>query len=1469
MINIEDKSAYPYITNFKKEPFKSFVTVNKKQIRNFYYHDFDKLFEFLQFFNQNLINEPQLTIENVYWFVLLKKYLKEDIKVKRNEIFNFIKKCEIRNDDQIGFKFSNQTERRPDIFSTYLALSSLKNLGLLKEYLFFDEKAHIKEEIKNFVLSHMKGNKFLHCHDKDCTFCRDFPPARILYYVLEIFTLLGVDVRNNRAQFRSYLGDTKKDSSLIFRHLCLKYLGLDLEVKEKEIQLLQQQQQKNGNFIFNEGENNLLFFWLIYDLDLFSWLLDYNPVGIYSYISHNLKGILITQETWDFFKLNKVSKLVILLSLIWKKFIDKVERVVFKQLEKNKFIDINHLKTSLGFEENIEDLIPYINRNYKFNLEIIDNEKEFKEYIDKLEEGKKQFFHIFYTKITNNSIISLSDLFKQYKMNHSEPLRLKEEIFPVIKLMIEKRFLIGHIRAKKFFLGFKTKYLFYLTQLLKKIILSDNDINTEVLYEEKEKLEDIKNDIFNMTLKLKNVGSQIKEEIESYLLINEIEYAKIRLKYVLRNALMEADFLNENIESSFNDLFIYINIQTTLNTEISEWSKLYSVLQKKLSELGEFLNSKIHEKEELRNLKDVLITLKERMDIIEEDLEKKLDSFRTLFCDILEQEYSDENLSLLTQNLDKISQNLRKYDQIIYNVSQKVTTKDKKIIKRHKRIIENWIRIKNSFNEQFNYYIDGFQFFNSYLQKVEEINTSIKLDIKDIEKEAKNKIEINKFHEAFEISKKEFDLILRNRLNEIKEIQSILKQEIKKKQKLYILFRHLQDKLDMLESSIIELISNQIKILKEKIIEERNRSKVKDFDNFVSQESSNLKFKLKDLKKSLKDSSKLTIEIVIKKFDELKVNYDNINKIYEKKLNECIKKIENFREKSEISIIQWEKFSDFFINEISILKEEHANEIISHKLNLMAVEKKTNNIKLSDLKDEVKLSCKVLINKLKNMIEISKINAELNEEEKSILVYTNCYYQNKDLRSYIDNNLLKLNRERIGKILSLYDSSIRNRTLNINMLELQNRISDLHIFKDVLPKQFQNKVKELQINQERQEFLETKDYFDSILENDKIATNNIKKELKLFNKLYSFINQQFNTLNLELKEYVNKVFKETEGQKNYQRIQENFESKKEKIDENLRQSQTKIEEQIDLLFKKAQNSRKFLPEIRELYVKQKNEFLDEYSKKTQKINDYIILLKTESFREKLIALINNNKIYLSQLLGNLERKVEDNLEIKEFKKSNILIQKRAKNIEIEIKKVIKSVDTAVKEYNKQITNFKHISEFMIEDFNKFMEEFIEILNEKVKALERLIIKSYIDMTIKAVANEYLTIGFLNNELKIKKQNIQDHLLFLISNEELHGKYDPRFGIYYENPDILENLDETELEVIKSTNFKFNMMLRHLKNFTSQYGSIIAVFASILTISYYLFLFSGGNPAVMVLPIVVTLLILILYFLRREKDEKIK
>ncbi|MFX1594330.1 MAG: hypothetical protein ACFFCL_16690, partial [Promethearchaeota archaeon] len=775
---MDDKSAYPYITKFKKKPFKSFINIKRREIGSFYYTEYNRLIEFYQYVNQNLLNDPHLNLETVFWYVLLRKYLKEDKRVNREELFKFIKNCEIHQDDQIGFIFSPNSERVPDIYSTYLALSSLKNLGFLSEYLLSDGQVQIKGEIKNFLLSHKKGNRFLHCQEKECDSCKNLPPAKVLYYVMEIFSFLGVDVRANRDQFRSYLGDKKRDNSIVFRHICLKYLDLDSEVKDKEIQFLQLQQKEDGGFGSNQNDRINRTFWLAYDLELYSWLLDYNPIGIYSYINQNLKAILNVQDNWSDIKLDDVSKLLILLSLIWKKFIDGIERLVFRQLEKDKYIDINQLKTTFGFTEYIEDIISYINFNYNFNLEILDNEIEFKNYISNFSQGKKAFFQDFYKRLNNNSIISLSELYKNYKARNSEPLRLKEEVFPIIKKMVEKRFFIGNIRTKKVFLGFKTKYLFYLNYLLKKIIVSNIDLNTEKLYEEKEKLEDIKNDIYNMTLKLKKITSHIREEIESYLLINEIEYAKERLKYIIRDALMEADFLNENIESSFNEILKYINIQTSLGAEISQWNKLYSVLQKKLSELGSYLNSKIQEKEELRNLDGLLENLKEKIGLIEEDLNKKLDSFRKLFRDTFEKEYDNEKLNLIIQDLDNISLNVRKYDDIIYNVSQQVKTKENKIAKKHKKVINNWIRVKENYNTEFNYYIDGFQFFNTNLQKIEDINEQVGNDIKEIGEKAKSRILANEFQDAFNITKKESDLLLKKRLYEIKELQLIIKQNI-------------------------------------------------------------------------------------------------------------------------------------------------------------------------------------------------------------------------------------------------------------------------------------------------------------------------------------------------------------------------------------------------------------------------------------------------------------------------------------------------------------------------------------------------------------------------------------------------------------------------------------------------------------------------------------------------------------------
>ncbi|MFX0082082.1 MAG: hypothetical protein ACFE94_10050 [Candidatus Hodarchaeota archaeon] len=1464
---MEQKSAYPYITKFKKEPFKSFVNAEKRRIGNYYVKDFNKLVSFYKHFKKNLLKEKDLTLEVIFWFSLLRKYIKVEKKDGIDKIFKYIKSCEIRQYEQIGFKISHDPQKQPDIYSTYLALGSLKSLGLLKEYFSSEGQSHNKEEIKSFILSLRKGNSFLHCHDKECDICKEISPARILFYVLEIFTLLGIDIRNSREQFRSYIGDSKKKTrALIYKFLCLKYLDLESEVKDKELQYLLQFQKETGGFGFNQTENLNETFWIVYTLNVYSWILDYNPSGVYFYINTKLNEVLNSEINWTKIQLIETSKLIILLSLIWKKFIDEIERVLFKELEKQGYIDINQLKTTFGLSNDIEDLISYVNLNYNFNIRVLNNNIEFKNYIRNLSKGKQDFIQNFYSQISAKSIVSLSDMFKKFKTSNLEHLKLKEDIFPIIKDMISKNFFKGNIRPKKVFLA-KTKYNFYLNNFLEKILVSDTEINTERITEEKEKVEDIKNDIYNMTLKLKNIGNQIKEEIDSYLLIDEIDYAKERLKFIIRDVVMEADFLNENIENSFNEILYYCNIRTILETEIAQWNKVYSTLQKKLVEVDSYLKSKIQEKETIRNLNKLLENLNEKLIVVEEDLKKKLDAFKKLFSETLEREYIENKFNLVIPQLNQIFEDINKYDKAIFKISQQITTKENEIVENHRETIKKWVEIKEKYENEYKYYHEGFQFFKTNLKKINAINEKLNNDISKIGEIIRNKIRENQFQEAFEFIKKESDVILSEKLTEIKNIQSIVKDKIKEKQKLYLLYKHLLNNLENLESTIIDSVAKHSQSLKDKVIEERNKTEIKDFDEFVSQEVIKLKTELTNIKNKFNQSSNLTIAVIKNEFDLLGSSFDKTNKLFSKKFTNCNKNIEDFNEKSKLTILQWEKFTGFFHNEISDLRNEYINDIISNKINVMAIEKKTNNIKLIDLKDEVKLSCKVLINRLKDMIDISKINAELNENDKTILLYTDFYYLNKELRNYVENQLLKSNRERVGKILALYDSSIRNLTLSTNMLELQNRISDLRVFEEVIPKNFYNKVEELQINQEREEFLKTKEYFESIIENDKNAMSKISFNLGLFNSMQKFIVQQYNSLKIELKEYYNRFLKESENKDSYINIQEDFENKKQDFREKSRQVEDNIENEFRNIANKTEGTNKFIPEIREMFVGEKNEFLEEFSTRIEKVNDQLEIMKNETFRGKLIDFINNSKIKLSQLLGNLERKVEDNIEIKEFKKVNVIIQKRAKSIETEIKEISKTATTQIREYNRQSKNFNQISRFVLEDFNKFISEYNEILDEKVKSLERLILKSYIEMTIKAVANEYLTISFLNNELKIRKKNIQDHLLYLISTGELQGKYDPRFLIYFENPEILDEIDESELEVIKSTNYKFQMLRHNIRNFAVQYGPIIAFFGSIITISWYLFLFSGNNPAAIALPIIITIL-LIVYYSIRKKEEKI-
>jgi len=1210
------KTAYPYITEFKKEPFSSFVFTKRREIGSFYLSDYEKVLELYQTYNKSLLNESNLLLENIYWFLLLRKYLKQNKNDYREEFLEFIKSCEVEiiEKDQLGFKTSPNSIKKPDVWSSYFALASLKLLGVLEQYLSSKGQNENIRKIKNFFYDHKRNTGFLHCLDKECAVDNKSSNAKTLYFVIESLLLLGVDVRLFKEQFRQYLNDRKKEISIIFKFLSLKFFDLDSDVKDKEIQFLYSFQKDHGGFGLDpdDGEFSTTF-WLVNVLDIYSWLIDYNPSRIYSFITNNLDNVLKERERWSLRTLTEVSQSVILLSLIWHRFIEDIERIVFKRLEEHKFIDLNQIKTTFGLSYGIEEIILYLNLNYAVNLSILDNAVEFNRYLQNLSQGKKVIIEEIYNQLSKNSIISLSDIFKKYKATyHYEPLKLKEDIFPLIYDLISNHYFEGEIRTKKAFL-FRTKFYLCLDFLFEKIIVSDNEINTERLYEEKAKLKEFKNDIYNMTLKLENTIPQIREEIESYLLLDEIEFAKERLKFVLRDALMEADFLNENIENSFNQELIYVNLQATLGSEISQWKKSYSLLQNRLNELNKYLQGRIQEQEQLKKYIVILDELDAKVYNIQDYINRELDSFKNFVVEILEDGYSKEKFDLIIQEFNKISQYVNKYDGIVYKISHQITEKEKKVAKKHRKIINNWVNFKENFDSIFADYTNGFQFFNELNEKIEDVKDNIQTGILEIKENVKNKVVNNQFHDAFKTIKKEANILLKQKTEEIKDFKSIVKKEIKFKQKLYPLFKYLQEKLDRLEVNIIDLIAEQVQFIKEKVIEESNRAKIEDFDNFISSTVTNFKDKLENYKKYLDQNRIKKIVDVVNGFDKILIEFNKQNNEFSEKLNN----LKEIVDENSITTIQWNKFKDFLSEEISKLKGKYVDNIISNEIILMSNEKNTDKIDIKKLASKLDIKCKAIIPRIKNLIEISKLQGDLFEDKKELIVHTEEYYKGRELKNYVENRILKQTQESIGKFLALYDSCIKNKTLGVNLLEIQNRIEDLSKLEETVNQKYDVKIKELNVDEARIENMELKKGVNSIISNNRLAIENIKQNLILFNELLNFISSKYNTLQIELNNQFNKLSEDIEKVEVYEKMRELLESRKKKVESKFKQVDEKIENNLKSVINVSYETRKFETEAREFYFKIKNKTLKRYEEKVHLINEQINTFRFEAYRSKL------------------------------------------------------------------------------------------------------------------------------------------------------------------------------------------------------------------------------------------------------------
>ncbi len=935
LAKVEEGSAYPYVTVFKKKPFRSFTFAMEEDIGSFHIPDYKKIVDIYRYFENNLLKIKSLNLENIYWFLLLGKYLREDISTISDKIIKFISSCEIFKEKSLGFKFfPDSKQEKPDIWSTFFALANLHLLGYLNNYLSTHPIENIKDKITTFILGCSNKGRLVHCLNKDCAICQKTTTIRTSFFVIELLILLDFDIKSNRNMLLKYFEDLKKNYSLVFQLLNLKYFDLISDVETKHLKYLHQFQQGDGGFSFKEKLGNINeTFWILYALENFSWLLDYNRGRIYSFLSTKIKSFNRNFESINTLKLMEISKITLMFSFIWSKFIEEVERTIFRYFETHTYLDLNIPKKELGINEGIPEILKYINQKYYFKLEILNNEVEFNNFLRNLTHPNAYLAKNIYNSIKNNSVVLLNKILRDYNYKYPNNQKKIRDIIILIEKLISNNFFLGRILKKS--LIFFTKYYLYRDAIIKDVIKIDSKVNNEELYNEKLKLEEIKADIYNLIKKLIETPKKIKEEIDSLILVNEYELGKERLKYNIKNALMEADFLNENIENSFSADFKYLNPNFLLSNEITEWNKSYSEIRNKYYNLQSYFNEIFKEQENLKNFKLILNELNDSIEKNEQNIYSLIDQFKIFFRESLEKSYSDEIIQQLLNKCENLNSEITKIDAHIYELSHKITSKEKHILKAQRKAVSKWVMIKGDANELIDYFLEGFKIYENNKNAVKQIEYSTTTMITELKDTVSLTIKEKRFQKALEIIEKRTEEFLDANLKLIKNSQYNLKEHIKSKRKLFLLLKNIQEDWNSLEQRIISSIDKYRTSIEEKVIQEREFENLKEFDNFIKQNITNLKNQLvkreNECEKVLKYEN-LKISDLNPRIDEIYKEYLHLNEKIKERSKNLSKIVVDFYDKSKLNMLSWDKFIDSFKINLDDFKNRFTNEIIKQEI---------------------------------------------------------------------------------------------------------------------------------------------------------------------------------------------------------------------------------------------------------------------------------------------------------------------------------------------------------------------------------------------------------------------------------------------------------------------------------------------------------------------------------------------------------
>ncbi|MBD3353176.1 MAG: hypothetical protein GF364_16970, partial [Candidatus Lokiarchaeota archaeon] len=851
-------NAYPYISQFKKPQWYPFSL--KKMIPDFYIPYFDELLKYYKTVANHLFRIPSLNLENIYWFLIMGRYFKINI-TKLNmvdRLYDFVTKCAVETSEYIGFKFTpNQKKNIPDTWSTGFALVILRLIGKLGFYLRSRQDVSIKKKILNFILNCRTKKRFLHCLDK-CSICKKTSQYKALYSILESILALNLNPQEYANDILPMLEALKDKSSFknIFRIIDLKYFGIFKEVSEEDFGFLLGFQKKDGGFSFTskvKGSVNETF-WTVYAFENYKFLAEYPRGNVYAFLINHLKRINSNKDYTNALKLMEYAKIIVILSIVWKNLIEDLEDIIFNELTDSPVMNSNILSIKGGVRNADYEIIAFINLKYKLSLDLLDNNTRFTQFISRLTPLEKHFAVKIYKKIKQYVRIDLTEILKSYNKGKVKKLRISIDFLrKLVDRMKEEHFFTGKLIEKRKFL--RKYYYFDKDQYIPKIITSNRMINIDDINAEKKKLIDVKEDIYNMVREMKDSSQNIMREVESLIFAEEIEYAEKRLKTNIKKAYMDAEFFNKTIKQAVEN-FEYINATDALKEEIKDWNKVYKNLKADFENVNSIMLQKIKESEKLQNQKDLLEDLESLITNNTADIGLSFDMFKDSLRSKLEHEFSRNTVKNIQSELENIIDKISENDRKIVDYSQQITVDDRKVKKKRKKVINTWVSYKESFDEMYTFYLEGFQKWHDELENIDNFHKKYLDQINELKTRINNFVADRDYDAAYGVVEDGFESLLKDLDNDADSIEKGINKLLKKRKKLYLLFIHLENEVNNYKS-ILEDRINQIRIALKKQIElDQKRQMKEDFIILVNNKIDYLNDALYSLEKQMTQSLK-------------------------------------------------------------------------------------------------------------------------------------------------------------------------------------------------------------------------------------------------------------------------------------------------------------------------------------------------------------------------------------------------------------------------------------------------------------------------------------------------------------------------------------------------------------------------------------------------------------------------------------